>query len=401
MNIGNPLPQSVQRLFFRVWRPAVLVLTLALIAYLLYFRHLGTLLPGYSAPELHTYLSSANWHAIAANPVNAPFTVPVWALTAVAHHHLLMTRVVSACYGILAVLAFFFIIRPWYSFRIASLGTLLFATSAGFLHAARLGTPQILQMGILALLAVAVWYKRSHHRAGAGYIVLGVCAVLWYVPGMVWFELLGCVLIWQSLWAQLRRTARVHILGSFAIFLAALAPLIVASTRDPQILLAAAGLPHNLSALSHIVTNFGHNALAIGIHGKGNPLSWVGHAPLLNAAERVLLALGAYAYLFRRRSLQAFFVATSVAISLLLISFGNMVGFASLVPLLYLLIVHGLDHLLGRWFAVFPRNPIARLTGVAVICAMLAFSILYQVRVYFVAWPHNAATRQTFNLPPS
>jgi len=401
MNIGNPLPQSVQRLFFRAWRPSVLVLTLALIAYLLYFRHLGTLLPGYSAPELHAYLSSANWHAIAANPLNAPFTIPVWALTAVAHHHLLMTRIVAACYGILAVLAFFFIIRPWYSFRIASLGAILFATSAGFLHAARLGTPQILQMGVLALLAAAIWYKRSHHRSIVSYAVLGVCALLWYVPGMVWFELLGCVLIWPSLWGQIRRTAALNLAGCAALFVAVLTPLILASLHKPQLWLAVAGLPHNLDALSHTGVNLLHNAAAIGIHGKGNPLSWVGHAPLLDAAERVLLALGAYAYLYRERSLRAFFTATAAVISLVLISFGNGVGFACLVPLLYLFIVHGLDHLLGRWFAVFPRNPIARLTGVTVICILLLFSILYQVRVYFVAWPHNAATRQTFHLPPS
>jgi hypothetical protein len=54
---------------------------------------------------------------------------------------------------------------------------------------------------------------------------------------------------------------------------------------------------------------------------------------------------------------------------------------------------------MAQWFTVFPRNPIARGSGIAVICLMLFFSVLYQTRVYFVAWPHTTATRQAFDLP--
>ena len=401
MNIGNPLPASAQRLFFRIWRPGVLVLGLLLIVYLLYFRHLGTLLPGYNTAELQAYTQSANWHNIASNPVNAPYSILVWFLTAVLHHHLLATRIISACFGTLAMVAFFFIIRPWYSFRIASLGTLLFATSAGFLHVARLGTPQILQMGVLALLAIAVWYRRSRHRTPVGYIALGLCALLWYIPGMVWFELLGCALVWRSLWGQVRRTTQPHRAGAAAAFVAVLAPLVVASIRDPHVLLVASGLPAGMDVARHIGINLWHTVTAIGIRGRGDPLQWVGRAALLSATERVLAALGLYVYLYRERSMRAIFLASSAAIAVTLISFGNGVGFATIIPLLYLAIVHGLDHLLGRWFAVFPRNPIARITGVSVVCIMLAFSIFYQARVYFIAWPHNAATRQAFSLPPS
>ncbi|HXR49972.1 MAG TPA: hypothetical protein VN778_03015, partial [Verrucomicrobiae bacterium] len=76
-------------------------------------------------------------------------------------------------------------------------------------------------------------------------------------------------------------------------------------------------------------------------------------------------------------------------------------GLASLIPLLYLFIIHGLRQLLGQWLTVFPRNPIARFTGIGIICLMLCFSILYQVRAYFVAWPHTSATLQTYTqLPP-
>jgi hypothetical protein len=138
--------------------------------------------------------------------------------------------------------------------------------------------------------------------------------------------------------------------------------------------------------------------MSIGVRSDGNPLLWVGHLPLLTAVELAFGAIGIYCYLQRRRSLRALFLAGSILTSLVLISLGGNVGFACLVPLLYLLIVEGLDHLLDQWLTVFPRNPIARFTGVVVICIMLFFAVLYQVRAYFVAWPHSTATTQVFRL---
>jgi hypothetical protein len=317
----------------------------------------------------------------------------------VTHHGILMTRLVAACFGTLAVFAFFAIIRPWYGLRVAFVSTLLFATSAGFLHTTRLGTAQILQVSVLAFVAAVLWYRREqNHRVLAGYGIAALLALLWYVPGIVWFEFFGVMLLWYGLQRQLLRTPRVHVAGWGIVFAVVIAPLVLASLRSPHLLLVAAGLPQSIHALIHIAGNALNAVMSIGVRSNGNPLFWVGHAPLFDAAELVLGVIGAYFYLYRQHSVRAIFLIGSVGISLVLISLGGSVGFASLVPLLYLLVAHGLDHLLGQWLTVFPRNPIARSTGTAILCAMLFFSVLYQVRSYFVAWPHDTATRQTFRL---
>jgi hypothetical protein len=197
------------------------------------------------------------------------------------------------------VAAFFIIIRPWYGFRIAFLGTLLFATSAGLLHTARLGTPLILQMSLLAVLFTAGWYRRSHHRAFVGYVVLGVSAILWYVPGMLWFELIGVALVWRSLWGQLHRTKPLHIAGSLATFVVILAPLIVASIHDPHVALSAAGLPQHFGSLRNLPVATIKTILAVGVRSNGTALLWVGHSALLGAVELILGALGVYYYVYQ------------------------------------------------------------------------------------------------------
>ncbi|HSX16036.1 MAG TPA: hypothetical protein VLF40_04555 [Candidatus Saccharimonadales bacterium] len=392
--------EPLKRLFFRFWRPGLLVLSLATIAYLLYFRRLGLLLPGYSTNELQTFTSSTDWHKLVNNPVDLPYKLLVWLFSAIGHHSILAARVVAACFGTLAALTFFLVIRGWYTFRVAFLGTVLFATSAGFLHSARMGTAEILQMAVLGLLAFVGWYRENRdHRPLIGYGLAAILALLWYVPGMLWLELFGALVAWKIVVHQLRRVPLKHTLGWSGVFLAVLAPLIYASVRDPGILLAAGGLPNSLSDITHWPQNALDAVLSVGIRSDGNPLHWVGHVPLLNAAELVLGAIGLYYYVYQERSMQAWYLTGSVFICWLLISFHGSVGFAAVLPLFYLFIIHGLDHFLVRWMTVFPRNPIARLTGIGVVSLLLFFSVLYQTRAYFVAWPHNTAVRAAYSLP--
>jgi hypothetical protein len=148
--------------------------------------------------------------------------------------------------------------------------------------------------------------------------------------------------------------------------------------------------------MTHIGSQLTQNILGITVRSNGNPLFWVGHAPLLSAVEVILGALGAY-YLSREAPRRGLFLFICAVLGIVLISIGGPVTLACLVPVLYLFIATGLDHLLGQWLSVFPRNPVARTAGMGVVCIMLLFSVLYQVRAYYIAWPHNDATRQAFH----
>jgi hypothetical protein len=168
-----------------------------------------------------------------------------------------------------------------------------------------------------------------------------------------------------------------------------------------NLLLPALGLPADLANLRHVPINLLHTVMGVGVRSSGSPLIWLGHSPLLNALELILAALGVYFYIYQERSLRSVSLASAGVISLGLASLGGNVGFACIVPIAYLIIGGGLSHFLSEWLNVFPRNPIARGFGVAVICIMLFFSVFYQVRSYYIAWPHNAATRQTFHISSS
>ena len=372
-------------------------MSLALIAYLLYFQRLGSLLPGFSSPELNSYAAARDWHTIVNNPVNAPYKLVVWLFTAVLHHGILADRAVAAVIGVIAALLFFVIARAWCTYRVAFFATLMFATSAGLLHFARFGTGQILQMSILALLAVGILYRQQRdHRVIIGYLLLALFVLLWYIPGMFWFEILALIPLWATISGQIRRANNFHLTGMLALCLLLLIPLVLASIKHPAVLLQLSGLPQDLGSLAHVGGNLLKLVLAMTVRSNSTALFWVGHAPLLNAIEVIAGLFGVY-YVYREASGRTTFLFGAAAIGLLLASLGGSVTFACLVPIAYLFIALGLDQLLGRWMTVFPRNPVARLAGVSVVLVMLIFSVLYQVRTYYIAWPHAPATRTIFD----
>ena len=390
---------TVSRVFSRTWRTLAVTLSLAIVSYVLYFHRLSNLLPGYSASEMVNHDFSVHLHSIFHNPVNAPYTLPVWLLSHFGYHSWLAGRIVAASYGIVAVILFFMVIRHWHGLRTAYLATVMFATSAGLLHAARTATPQILQMGLLAIIAMGLWYRRQKNRRGvfAVYACMAVLAVLLYVPGMIWFELLGLFLLRRGILTQLRSSKLLHVSALSLLFLVLIAPLIVAILRNTQIALDILGLPHSLGSLRTIGHELSNTVLSIGIRSNGNASLWVGHMPLLNAAELVFGLWGAYRYIRLERTVRSAFIAGAGMFGILLISLRGFVTFTLLVPLAYICIASGIDSFLAQWLRVFPRNPIARTTGTVLISLVVAFSSLYQLRSYFVAWPHAAATRALYS----
>lgn len=293
--------KSLQRFFLTAWRPALAVITIGLLAYLLYFHRLGHLLPGYAPIEVQNFSAIGSWKDIANNPLDAPYKLVLLVAATVGYHHIVISRAAAAVCAVLAVVVFFFVARTWYGFRVGLLGTILFATSSGLLHFARLGSPQILEMGVMALLGMVLWHRRSPQlHPFLTYLAVLLFAVLLYVPGMVWFELFTVVLLYRRIlqhWTTASITTRIVWPLVAALIVA---PLAISILRQPHLLMPALGLPGSFHDLTSIGTNLLHNILAIGVRSNGDPIWWLGHSPLLNVTELILGAIGVYYYVNQR-----------------------------------------------------------------------------------------------------
>lgn len=380
------------------WRLLLTALGLALITYILLFRGISTLTGNYAAPEVNARNQSISVKTIYNHPVNAPHEALVWVGIKLGHNGIAVTRVASAIIATVAAILFYWVAIHWYSKRVALVSTILFVSSSGFLHFGRYGDAQILQMATLVLISCVFLFRRARQEKLAAYGIVAVLAACLYIPVIVWFELIGLVLMRHRILYLFRKLGQLHtsLLILFGTLLTL--PLLIRFIIEPESLRVILGLPSSIPAPALLLDNFMHLCSSIVYKGYWPTEYWMYGAPLLNAAESILLIAGLI-MLVRRPILRGnYYLIGTLVTSTVLITLGGSATIALLVPLIYLTIAGGIYYLLNEWLKVFPKNPIARYTGMTLLMALAVFSVLYHFRAYYTAWPNAPETKSVYTI---
>jgi hypothetical protein len=375
------------------WGAAILLLA----ALLLY--KLGSLMGGLSNQEVAAATQGVGWHGIFHHPQYLPLellrSIDFFSFK---QHGQTLTRLPNVLFGALAIVSFGWLIRQWHSQRTALLATVLFATGAWTLHVSRLASFDVLYLWALPtlLLSYSLLHRHPESRL-VRYGSLFAWLMLLYIPGMVWLLIISLVVeqkvvrkAWQSLslWQRLLEV----------VLFAAGASLLIIDLFRPGRLVQWLGLP---SSFPHLSTLLKHE-LAVPVHlfirGPEYPQLWLGRAPLLDVFTLAASLVGIYFYVTHWSATRSQLLLSLAVAGWLLVGLGGPVGFSLLVPLLYVAAATGIAYLLHEWLQTFPRNPLARGVGVGVMILAVGLASVYNLRAYFVAWPHNAANRAVFQV---
>jgi hypothetical protein len=392
------MKKNLRHLILQIGLPSFMTVVGIVIVLILLLARLDSLVPAWSAAELATRLSSLNHHALLNNPLNAPYKVLVYGLLKIAPHSVKAVRLVSAAYGLLTIVAFFYIVRCWHSPRIAWLASLLFATSTWFLRTSRMGTPDVLLFGLMLLMALGLWLQRTHRRRLVLFFVAIAGGLSLYVPGLIWF--VAITAFWQRkiIVKTLQRVPRG--LSTVAVLLAliVLAPLGWGIAHQWQLIFSVLGLPLHVPGLVVTLKHLADVPLNLFIRGPYQPGLWVGRSPVLDVFETVLFLFGVYSYWQHRRLARVVSLVSVFVVTTVLTALGGPVTLSLLIPFVYLVMATGLAFLLGEWLGVFPRNPLARGLGFGIVIIAVLLSCGYQLDRYFVAWPHMPETKAVYSL---
>lgn len=377
-----------------VWWSAAITLALGM----LFLYRLGTIPGGMSAAEMSVAAGRYGWHGLFDTLLFAPINIVRSIIFfAAGHHGQLLTRLPNALFGISAVIGFAWLLRLWHGTRTAVFGSILFATAAWTLHSSRIATNDVMYLWAMVVLLVtnALVYRHSDKlRVLFGAIVAWSC--LLFIPGMVWLVALN--LFWQrksitTLWSNAQALWQKSL-----VIITLLLPLgvLIASLIQSSQWLLWLGLPDHMSSPLTIVRNF--FAIPYHLYVRGPLLQdlWLDRLPVLDIMVAVTSVIGLFFYSQNMKSGRSRMLASVFGLSLLLIAFGGLVSISLILPLMYGLAATGLAYLLREWLQVFPINPFARSLGIGLIVCAISFSALYNMRAYFVAWPHNPVTQATF-----
>jgi hypothetical protein len=383
----------------RYWRLLAIVSGIALLAYILLFRQLIVLTGGYySLGGQASQIQSSGLRTILNNPVNAPYKLLVWVTIKLGHHGLINTRIAASLIAIGIAVLFYWVAVHWYSKRIAVLSSIMFVSSSGFLHFGRYGSALILQMATVLLISCVLLYRRAKNETVATYLLVGLLTLCLYIPGMFWFEIFGLVLLYKQIWRHVKRLGLSHSIVLITLNLGMLIPVVWASLHNIGSLRELLALPTSFPSLSQIAENAKQLGEALFYRGYYSSEYWLYGAPLLNIIEIALLIIGLVVASRRPLLRGNYYVLGALLISIILVLLGGTATIAMLVPLLYLIIAGGIFYILDQWLTIFPKNPIARAIGIALICIMAVFSAFYHTRAYYIAWPKAPETKQVYTI---
>ena len=380
----------------------VIGLILVVLAILLLTK-LGSLTKGgLNRAEFQASLATYGWHGIFQDPLYLSLKLlRSLVYLASSNHGSLLIRLPNAILGALTIGMFALLIRIWHGDRTAILTTVLFATSAWVLHVSRLASYDVLYLMLIPALLLSIAAMQRHStKTVVFYGALLIWGSLLYIPGAIWLIVL--TIYWERKAVKLGWQHFKSLKQRFLYVLAGLIwlPLLIIELSKVGALKLWLGLPANFDRPLNILKKLWEVIFNIVIHGPDNASVWLPNAPIFDILTLVMIGLGIYFYakhwrVGRARILLSFFIVGAILISL-----AGPVSLSLIVPLMYICVATGIAYLIHEWLQVFPINPFARTLGISLVVLAISLSCVYNLRSYFVAWPHNTITQSTFTYKP-
>lgn len=379
------------------WQSIVIVGAFISLATIIMFFQISVMTHGkLSKLETTTIYSSASLNRIIENPMHAPLKLPLYAIHSLNLNSTFAFRAVGAVYGLLTLALMYGILRRFFTRRVANIGILLFMTSSWLLQIARVVNFSILYAFGLALLCwVSLWVYRTKHLKPAVLLTFITLALISYIPGFL--PLIFVLFVWQrsTIFLIIKQTPIWVWLTGVMLFALLFLPLAWSLGTSNLGLSSFFGLSSDLGLVSIIKRLLVVPAYLIA-RGPFEPSLNVARLPLLDIATMTLLCLGIYFY---HHELKQYKVGLLVILSLFGITMATLGG-SFWMPLLlipvYVVTAAGIALLLRQWFTVFPKNPIARNAGIAMVVVLVGFTSFYHIKRYFVVWPNSPITESVF-----
>ncbi|MEI7522381.1 MAG: hypothetical protein WCJ86_02835 [Candidatus Saccharibacteria bacterium] len=355
--------------------------------------HISTLLTGATPKEIATVTSVRSLKTLSLDPTFIVYKAAQQFMNLFSANTVHNTRLISTAFAVVTMLLFYYVLRHWQGTKIAILGTIMLVTSSWFLTYARMATPDITYILLIVMsFAYVIWAKNSMHESRT--IIAGglLTVALIYTPGLIWFIVLPA--IWQrKLISQLIFKSSKSAIAALTLTIILLLPLGYSIFSQPSIINTFLAFPTNLSALPmHFIQNIINifRSLTFG-YQKDATLGLI-NEPVIDIFTCAMFILGLFDCYTERGLDRTKMVIGFFVVSIVLVSLGGAVGNAILLPFIYLLASIGIGRMLGNWFIVFPRNPVARNIGLGLIIGIITLVGYYHITRYFVAWPNSPET---------
>lgn len=325
---------------------------------------------------------------------------------AVLGNTILALRMAPAMFGVLAVIAVYYWGADWFGKRVGLIAAFFMAVTPWVVIISRDGFRASMVPLMVALVAYfggrAIKTKQLPYFIGAG-VFLGLGAYTYTAFQLMIAAVVGLLAymtIFRRSWVMSQWK---NLAAGLIAFLIILTPLVWYTATHPDAVGRAGGtsfLNPSLNKgkpLEALADSVEKTALQYNFKGDTNPRHNVPGEPYLNTFVGIMFILGILVSLFALRH-SRYFALLAIAVAMMLpaalTAEGLPHGLRSIgsAPPVMIIAAVGLSYFLGRWYAIFPINSIARNFGLGLVLLLLGATLIQGYKGYFVAWAGNPVT---------
>lgn len=388
--IKNGLKRTLKR------RPT-LYLLLIVTAFAMYFWRLGSLTAGIGPDEAISRSQSTNIDNLIDDPVNAPYHLSQWLFITLFNEGAAFTRLSSAIFAIVFIVCFYIVAKSLFGRFVGVLSALILAATPLVILMARNGSPRIMLLSPMAILATYYLFINAKKHSYLSWI--GLCAasaLCLYAPGSVWVILVGLILGRRRLSDSLKKiTPNVQVLG-LILALAIVGPLVYGIINNPQILHQLLLIPSDWPTLVESAKSFAWSLLSLVWRTPGHFDLIIARLPFLGAIQVILAIFGVYAItrLATKKVHTLIFIILLGAVASALNN--NILLMIIALPAVSLFVAGGLKYLYVEWRQVFPKNPIPKYLALFLMSLLVLMHLAYGLQYALSAWPNTTDTKAVY-----
>ena len=296
---------------------------------------------------------------------------------------------------LISLFSIFFITKisgMWFSKRASIFASIVAITSSQFFFIAQNGTSEILYIfyPILLIWSGMEFLKKPKKRQI--FTLISILGLSFYTPLSSYIALafLVTILAHPHLRFIIKKEPKSQKIAASALFLAIVSPLLVSILFDISILKIIFGIPNSLDILKNI------QSLILALFSFSNPISNGMISPIINPATAILIVIGLYLTVIEKYSAKGYLINIWTAI-LLLVCVINPATITILFMPILILTITGLQGLINTWYALFPKNPYARIFGLIPVSIFIFNLLITNLSVFALSYQYSPQPIAAFN----
>lgn len=287
----------------------------------------------------------------------------------------------SIILGFISAIGLLYLLNIWYKKSVAIIVAIIAVTTSQFLLASQAGQAGITYIFFTVMVLISASMISRQNTYAKIWALLGfmLAALSLYMPLNVYMLLallLTAIIHPHARYVVFQKSSKV-IIGIGLMLSAIIAsPLIAGIIREPSILKKLFGIPNSLSGITNNATELLNNYTSFLAPSAGSIIT-----PIYGLGLVILIFVGAYRLITTKHTARSYLIGFWLLGLVPLIFLNHEFISITFVPVI-LLVALGVDYIILSWYKLFPKNPYARVFGLAPLGILMIGLILSSIDQY-------------------